>query len=101
MRFLLKMMILPLIVAVSILHGCMHLLTKLSCYVLGPLMWFLFGCGIYTGVHRFWSQTFLLALLEGACFLALFGAGFVIVTLEQWHQALRFFFIPDGEKIIV
>ena len=91
MRFLLKMMILPLILVISIAQGCMNLMTKLSCYVIGPLIWFLFGCGIYTVIHRFWSQTFLLALMEGACFLLLFAASFVIVTLEQWKAALQGF----------
>ena len=91
MRFFLKMIILPLILVISLLHGGMNLLTKLSCYVIGPLMWFLFGCGVYTVIHQLWSQTFLLALMEGACFLLLFAASFVIVTLEQWKAVLQGF----------
>ena len=86
------MMILPLILVIGILHLSMNLLTKLSCYVIGPLMWFLFGCGVYTVIHRSWSQTFLLVLMEAACFLFLFGASFVIVTLEHWNYILRGFF---------
>ena len=89
MRFLLKMMILPLILVISIAQGCMNLMTKLSCYVVGPLMWIIFACGIYTVIHRFWSQTFLLVLMEAACFLFLFGASFVLVTLENWSHNLN------------
>jgi hypothetical protein len=29
--------------------------------------------------------------MEAACFLALFGASFVIVTLESWNQHLAAF----------
>ena len=36
-------------------------------------------------------ETFLLALMEGACFLVLFGASFVIVTLESWNHHLAVF----------
>lgn len=88
MRILLKIWTLPLILIIGILHALLNGLMKLSCYVIGPLMWFLFGCGIYTVIHRFWSQTFLLALMEAACFLFLFGASFVIVTLENWNDSL-------------
>ena len=89
MRFLLKMILLPLILVIGILRFSLSGLMKLSCYVVGSLMWIIFGCGIYTVVHRSWSQTFLLALMEAACFLFLFGAGFVLVTLENWSHTLN------------
>ena len=89
MRFLLKMILLPLMLVIGMVRLSFSGLMKLSCYVIGPLMWFLFGCGIYTVVHRLWSQTFLLALMEAVCFLVLFGAGFVLVTLENWSHALH------------
>ena len=69
-----KIMILPLMLLIGILH-----------FVL------IFGCGVYTVVKQLWSQTFLLALMEGACFLVLFGASFVIVTLESWNHHLAVF----------
>ena len=70
-----KIMILPLMLLIGILH-----------FVL-----LIFGCGVYTVVKQLWSQTFLLALMEGACFLVLFGASFVIVTLESWNHHLAVF----------
>ena len=86
-----KIMILPLMLLIGILHFALNLITKLSSYLIGPLMLLIFGCGIYTVVKQLWSQTFLLALMEGACFLVLFGASFVIVTLESWNRHLAVF----------
>ena len=90
-RILFKIMILPLMLLIGILRVLFHALTNLSCYVIGPLMLFIFGCGIYTVVIQNWSQTFLLGLIEAACFLVLFGASFVIVTLESWSHHLAAF----------
>ena len=72
-----KIMILPLMLLIGILHFVLNTATKLSSYLIGPLMLLIFGCGVYTVVKQLWSQTFLLALMEGACFLVLFGASFV------------------------
>ena len=89
MRFLWKMMLFPLMLVISILRFSLSGLMKLSCYVVGPLMWIIFACGIYTVIHRFWSQTFLLVLMEAACFLIMFGASFLLVTLENWSCLLK------------
>lgn len=90
-RKFLKIMVLPLILLIGILHFILDVMAKLSCYVIGPLMLFLFGCGVYTVVKHLWNQTVLLGLMEAACFLVLFGASFVIVTLESWNQHLTAF----------
>ena len=86
-----KIMILPLMLLIGILHFVLNTATKLFSYLIGPLMLLIFGCGVYTVVKQLWSQTFLLALMEGACFLVLFGASFVIVTLESWNHHLAVF----------
>lgn len=91
LRIFLKIMVLPLMLLIGIVHVLFNTLTNLSCYVIGPLMLFIFGCGIYTVVKQLWIQTFLLGLMEAACFLVLFGAGFVIVALESWNDHLAAF----------
>ena len=90
-RIFLKIIILPLLLLISILRILFLILINLSGYVIGPLMLFLFGCGIYTIVKKFWSQAFLLGLLEIACLFTLFAASFVIVTLENWIQSMKDF----------
>ncbi len=90
-RFLLKIVAFPLMLLVIMVHVLLNVLVNLSCYVIGPLMLFILGCGIYTVVKHLWSQTFLLALMEAACFFILFGASFVIFTLECWSERLADF----------
>ena len=90
-RILLKIIILPLLMVIAILHVLVNAAVNLSSYVIGPLMLFILGCGVYTAVKHLWSQTFLLALMEAACVLVLFGASFVIVTLENWSRHLSSF----------
>lgn len=41
-RKFLKIMVLPLILLIGILHFILDVMAKLSCYVIGPLMLFLF-----------------------------------------------------------
>lgn len=88
LRILLKIAVLPLMLLVALVYFVFSVLTNLSCYVIGPLMLLILGCGIYTVVKQQWSQTFLLTLMEAACLLLLFGAGFVLVTLESWQEGL-------------
>ena len=87
-RVIFKILALPLMLFLAIVRVLFNLCANLSCYVLGPLMLFILGCGIYTIVKQLWSQTFLLALMEAGCLLFLFGAGYVIVLLEDWGRSL-------------
>ena len=87
-RFLLKLAALPLLLLLALVSFIFHALTDLSSYVIGPLMWLILGCGIYTVVKQLWSQTFLLVLMEAFCLLVLFGAGAVLFLLETWRDAL-------------
>ena len=50
-----KIMILPLMLLIGILHFVLNTATKLSSYLIGPLMLLIFGCGVYTVVKQLWS----------------------------------------------
>lgn len=82
-RVIAKVLSLPLFAALRLLCVLINMAAKLSCFVLGPFMLFVFGCGVYTVVKQLWSQTFLLCLIEITCLAALFGAGFIEVELES------------------
>ena len=91
LRFLLKIPAVLLMLICRIITLVIDLAAKVSCLILGPITVFILGCAVYTICKHAWSQTFLLALMEGACFLVLFGASFVIVTLESWNHHLAVF----------
>ncbi len=77
LRFLLKIPAIPLMLICRIITVAIDLAAKVSCLVLGPITVFILGCAVYTICKHAWSQTLLLALIEGVCFAALFGAGII------------------------
>ena len=76
-RFLLKIPAVLLMLICRIITLAIDLAAKVSCLILGPITVFILGCAIYTICRQAWSQTFLLALIEGFCLAALFGAGII------------------------
>lgn len=86
-KFLLKIPAIPVMILCKLLRFLIDMAAKVSCLVLGPISIFILGCAIYTIVKHAWSQTFLLALIEGVCVAALFGAGLIsteIGCLGDW-----------------
>ena len=69
LRFLMKIPAIPLMLICKIITVVIDLAAPITVFIL--------GCAIYTICKHAWSQTFLLALIEGVCFAALFGAGII------------------------
>lgn len=90
-KFLLKVLAIVVIVPVFIFMIAVKLLVNLSSYILWPFMLFLIGCAIYTIIQSAWNQLLILAIMIIACVLALFGASWVIVTLEDVSTRLKIF----------
>lgn len=76
-KIILKILAVPVMILCKLVTFLIDTAAKLSCLVLGPITLFVLGCAIYTIVKHNWSQTFLLALIEAACYATLFGAGVV------------------------
>lgn len=87
-KMILKVVLLPVIAALWVADLLANMLLTVGSYVLGPLMFFILFCGIYTVVKQLWNQTLLLALIEGFCILAFFGAGWFIIMLEDVKEKL-------------
>lgn len=87
-KMILKVALLPVIAVLWVMDLLVNMLFTVGSYVLGPLMFFIFFCGIYTVVKQLWNQTFLLALMEGFCVLVFFGAGWFIILLEDVKEKL-------------
>ncbi len=88
MKGVLKIAVFPLILVLGALSVIAKVVTNLSCYIVGPFMLFLAGCMVYTMVMQMWNQVAILAVLLVGCFVLLFGAAWVIVTLEDIMQRL-------------
>lgn len=86
-----KILALPLMLACYAASLLVKLAANLSSYVLGPLMLFILGCGIYTIVKQEWGQTLILAMMEAACIAAMFVAVCVETLLADAGSFLREF----------
>lgn len=87
-KIVLKVALLPVIAVLWVVDLLANMLLTVGSYVLGPLMFFILFCGIYTVVKQLWNQTLLLALIEGFCVLVFFGAGWFIIMLEDVKERL-------------
>ena len=85
---IMKVVLLPLIAVLWVVDVLANLILTLGSYVIGPLMFFILCCGIYTVVKQLWNQTLLLALMEGFCVLVFFGAGWFIILMEDVKEKL-------------
>lgn len=87
-KMIMRVALLPLIAVLWVVDVLANMLLTLGSYVIGPLMFFILCCGIYTVVKQLWNQTLLLMLMEGFCVLVFFSAGWFIIMLEDVKEKL-------------
>lgn len=83
LRFLLKLLLLPIILVLKLFCLLVTAVTNLSAYVLGPLSLLILGCGIYCMVKTRWMDVALLAGMEAVIFGAVFAAGWITCMAEE------------------
>lgn len=87
-RGILKMLAVPGILLSATAAFIVKTATNLSCYIMGPLMLFILGCGIYSAVQRMWSSVLILVVMEVFCMAVLFLAAEVLLKLEDLRDFL-------------
>ena len=88
----LKLFLLPLLLITTTVSILFEIAAHLSCYVMGPFLLFLLGCGIFTVVQQLWSQTFLLGLAAALCVALLMGAAMIQGLLDSLQERLLWLF---------
>lgn len=83
-----KLLILPVIVLLGAFNVMGNILTKLSCYVLGPAMFLLFGFALYHLTQQSWLNVGILTVLGVACFAIPMLATAALCTTENWNRLL-------------
>ena len=56
--------------------------------VMGPLMLFILGCGIYSAVQQMWTSVAILVVLEILCVAAMFFAVVIESALDGMKDSL-------------
>ena len=78
-----KLLALPLILIFATAAILIKLINTLSTYMMGPLMLFILGCGIYSAMQQMWTSVGILVFLELLCVAAMFCAMLVETTLDS------------------
>lgn len=88
MKLILKLFVLPLVLAIKLICGVGNLLTNLSSYVIGLLLLVIVGCAIFCIVQSKWMELAILAGMGLAAFLMLFALVFLLVKAETLNKKL-------------
>ena len=83
LKMIKRVILLPVILILQIANIIANLALNIGSYLMGPLMFFVFGCLVYSVIRQMWNHTFLLALIEIGCVLVFFGAGSVLIQIGR------------------
>ena len=83
LKFLMKVLLLPVMLVLSVLRVLVKIGIELSSIVLGGLMLIVFGCIIYAIVQQMWPSMWILIVMEAVLIMVTAGAGILDVLLEE------------------
>ena len=89
MKFVLRVLSLPLVVLCYIIKCVAMLTIKCGCYLLSPALLFLGVCCVFTIIRQQWEQTLLLLILGSAGILILFVATLIAALAQSVALSLQ------------
>ena len=88
LKFLAKILLLPVILILGILRLLVHVGINLSSIILGGLMLIVFGCIVFTIIQHTWNSMAILIAMEVFLVLITAGAGVIEGLLEMASDSL-------------
>ena len=82
-KMLMKVLLLPVIAVLRFADLISKILLNVGSYILGLVMLFVLGCGIYMITKQQWDQVLLLAIIEVGCAVLFFGPAWIVILLED------------------
>ena len=90
-KFLLKLFFLPVILILTAVTLLAKMVLMVGAYVVGPFVFFVFGCAVWTVYKQIWYQTGMLATIELLTLALYYGAATVIFVVEDIRDDLLAF----------
>ena len=84
MRFMVKVLLLPLVLVSAFLALMLRWTLNLSAFILALPMMYIFGCGLYTLYCREWLQFLILLVAEFGCFVLIFMGALIADAAERF-----------------
>lgn len=87
-RFIMKLLFLPVILVLTLVTAFAKVVLTVGAYVVGPFMFFVFGCAIWTVYKQIWYQTGMLVVIELLALALYYGAATVVFVVEDIRDGL-------------
>lgn len=84
MKFVVKVLLLPLVLVSAFLALMLRWTLNLSAFILALPMMYIFGCGLYTLYCREWLQFLILLVAEFGCFVLIFMGALIADAAERF-----------------
>ena len=84
MKFVVKVLLLPLVLVSAFLALMLRWTLNLSAFILALPMMYIFGCGLYTLYCREWLQFLILLVAEFGCFVLIFMGTLIADAAERF-----------------
>lgn len=88
LKFLAKILLLPVILILGLLRLLVHIGINLSSIVLGGLMLIVFGCIVFTIIQHTWNSMAILIVMEVFLVVITAGAGLIEGLLDIASDSL-------------
>lgn len=82
MKFVLRILCLPLVAICCVIKWIAILTIKCSSNILSPILWFIGACCVHTVIKQQWDQTLLL-LIIGSAGMFLFAGAITVAAIAQ------------------
>lgn len=84
MKFMLKVLLLPLVLLSAFLALMLKWTLHLSAFILALPMLYIFGCGLYTLYCHEWMQFLILFVAEFALFVLIAAGAAIVSAMERF-----------------
>ncbi len=87
-KLIMKLFLMPVILFLTMVTLLAKMVLTLGAYIVGPFMFFVFGCAVWTVYKHFWYQTGMLAAIELLTIVLYYGAATVVFVVEDIRDGL-------------
>ena len=87
-KLIMKLFLMPVILILTMVTLLAKMVLTLGAYIVGPFMFFVFGCALWTVYKHIWYQTGMLAAIELLTIVLYYGAATVVFVVEDIRDGL-------------
>lgn len=87
-KLIMKLFLMPVILILTVVTLLAKMVLTLGAYIIGPFMFFVFGCAVWTIYKHIWYQTGMLAAIELLTIVLYYGAATVVFVVEDIRDSM-------------